>query len=578
MSRGARTRRTALAVIVSLGLVTTACADDATPARPDGEESSGDDITVVTNADVYTADDQGTHAEAFAFDAEGVIIAVGTEEDVRNAAGADATEIDAGGDLVLPGFQDTHVHVPEAGINEGLCFLEPNQTFDAYEEALAGCVAEQPADGWVRAAGASLFDLRDTDELPIDVLDRVVPDRPALVFDDIGHAVWVNTLALEEAGIEADAGDPPGGVYLRDAGSGELTGLLLENAQHQVRDVAAVDPDTAYAGLLTSLAELGRNGVTSMSDAGGYWPQGFPAVWERALAEDTLTVRAFNALYLYPDKPMVEQLATFADLYSNDPESLLHTNTAKIYLDGILDLGTAHLLAPYDEPPDPNFPSGFEYFDQQTLDAYAIALDDLGFQLHFHVIGDAAARSALDAVEAVEVVDPDAAEHRHRTTHTYLVDPADVPRFAELGVIADFQMATESISTDYADYLSEFIGDRAHDLIPTRTLLDAGADVSLSSDWDADELSPVGTIDRALTRPTEAVPDLETAIRLVTVDAAYALGQDDRTGTIEVGKQADFVILDQNLFDIEPEQISDTKVLLTAVGGRTVYEDPQRDR
>ena len=578
MSRGARARRTALAVIVSLGLVATACADDATPARPEGEESSGDDITVVTNADVYTVDDQDTRAEAFAFDAEGVIIAVGTEEDVRNAAGADATEVDAGSNLVLPGFQDTHVHAPEAGINEGLCFLAPNQTLDAYEEAIAGCVDEQPGTGWVRAAGASLFGLRDTDELPIDVLDRVVPDRPALVFDDIGHAVWVNTLALEEAGITADAEDSPGGVYLRDPESGELTGLLLENAQHQVRDVAAVDPDTAYAGLLTSLAELGRNGVTSMSDAGGYWPQGFPAVWERALAEHTLTVRAFNALYLYPDKPMDEQLATFADLYSNDPESLLHTNTAKIYLDGILDLGTAHLLAPYDEPPDPNFPSGFAYFDQQTLDAYAIAVDDLGFQMHFHVIGDAATRSALDAVEAAVAANPDAVEHRHRTTHTYLVDPADVPRFAELGVIADFQMATEAISTDYADYMSELIGDRAHDLIPTRTLLDAGADVSLSSDWDADELSPVGTIDRALTRPTEAVPDIETAIRLVTIDAAYALGQDDRTGTIEVGKQADFVILDQNLFDLEPDQISDTNVLLTAVGGRTVYEDPQRDR
>ncbi len=153
-----------------------------------------------------------------------------------------------------------------------------------------------------------------------------------------------------------------------------------------------------------------------------------------------------------------------------------------------------------------------------------------------------------------------------------------MPRFAELGVIADFQMATESISTEYADYMSEFIGDRAYDLLPTSTLLDAGAKVELSSDWDADELSPVGTIERALTRPTEARPDIETAIRLVTIDAAHALEQDDRTGTIEVGKQADFVLLDQDLFDIAPDQISETDVLLTTVGGRTVFEVPDLGR
>lgn len=158
-----------------------------------------------------------------------------------------------------------------------------------------------------------------------------------------------------------------------------------------------------------------------------------------------------------------------------------------------------------------------------------------------------------------------------------LVDPADVPRFAELGVIADFQMATESISADYADYISELIGDRAFDLIPTRALLDSGRQVSLSSDWDADELSLVGTNDRSLTRPTQVVADVGTAIRLVTADAAFALGQDDRTGTIEVGKQADIVILDQNLFDIAPAQISDMTALLTVAGGRTVYEDPDRN-
>ncbi len=140
-----------------------------------------------------------------------------------------------------------------------------------------------------------------------------------------------------------------------------------------------------------------------------------------------------------------------------------------------------------------------------------------------------------------------------------------------IGVVADFQVGPESTSTDYHEYLSEFIGDRAFDLIPVEALLDAGAHVSLSSDWDADPLSPFATIERAVTRSTNAVDDVATAIELVTIDAAYALGHDDTTGSIEVGKQADFVIVDQNLLEIDVDEIDETEVLLTVMGGRQTY-------
>ncbi len=329
---------------------------------------------------------------------------------------------------------------------------------------MAQCAKEQSDTQWVRAAGASLFDLRDGDELPIEVLDRVIPDRPALVMDDLGHAVWTNTLGLKAAHIGAKDPDPQDGVLHRDL----LTGLLLEDAQQRVRNAAAVDDETVYRGLLTALAELAKNGITSISDAGGYWMQRHPAAFERALSENKLTVRAVNALYLYPSLDAKTQLAEFKHRFSDDPHSLLRYNTVKIYIDGILDLGTAALLKPYKLPPDKAYPSGFYYFKRAQLQSYVSALHNIGYKLHFHVIGDAATRMALDAIEEIDADADDIADRRHRLTHIYLVDPADVPRFAKIGVVADFQVGPESSSTEYHDYLRKFIGDPPMRLYPSR--------------------------------------------------------------------------------------------------------------
>ncbi|QKW07199.1 amidohydrolase [Streptomyces sp. NA04227] len=541
-----------------------------------GEGGSG--ATVVVNAEVYTLDRDQPWAEAFAYDADGKITAVGSESDVRAKAGSGAKEIDARGNMVLPGFQDTHLHVPEAGINRDLCPMESGSTLAEYEDMAADCAAEQPDSEWVRAAGPSIFDLLDSDEPPIDVLDRAIPDRPALILDDLGHAVWTNSAGLKAAGIEADDRDPQGGIYGRDPETGRLNGLLLENAQQRIRNAAAPDGETVYKGLLVALDELAKNGVTSVSDAGGFWGQDHPAAWQRALKEDKLSVRAVNSLYLYPDVGMEKQLAEFERRFSDDPDSLLQFDTAKIYVDGILDLGTAWMLKPYDEPVNPEHPSGFPYFKRDQLRTYVSELHRIGYRMHFHVIGDAATRAALDAVEAIEADSGEVADRRHRTTHTYLVQPDDIERFAELGVIADFQVGPEAVDPAYHEQLSASIGDRAFDLIPVEKLLDADAQVSLSSDWDADPLSPFGIIERAVTRETNAVNDVGTAIRLVTADAAHALGQDDITGSIKVGKQADYVVVDQNLLEVPVDRVDETKVLLTVLAGHSTYQAAGFDR
>jgi predicted amidohydrolase YtcJ len=537
-----------------------------------GLSSIAHSTTIVTNAQIYTMNTATPWAESFVYDDNGKIVAVGDESNLLARFGDSATIIDAHGNMILPGFQDVHVHVPEAGINESLCLLPASRSLSAYSKLIRGCAARQPNERWVRAAGVSLFELRDSDILPIDVLDQVMPDRPVLILDDLGHAVWTNTAGLRAAGIDPDAPDPQGGVLHRDA-RGRLTGLLLEDAQQRVRNAAAPAKDVVCQGLLAAFDELARNGITAISDAGGYWMQQHPLAWERAVTEGTISVRAANALYLYPSLDFDRQLSMFERRFDNDGDDLLRFDTAKIYIDGILDLGTAATLQPYDQPLDDNYRRGFNYFVDNQLHEYVNRLHALGYRMNFHVIGDRAVREALDAIEAIDDSADNIAARRHRTTHTYMVDAADIDRFAALGVVADLQVGVSSTDPGYHDYLADFIGQRAYSLLPLRQLHAAGAVVTLSSDWDADPLSPLSTIQQALTRESNALDDLHSAIGMVTLQAAYALGHDDLTGSIEPGKYADFVVLDQNLFDVSPQDIDSVQVLMTVLAGEVIWAD-----
>lgn len=554
-----------LAVLMSI----TSCASQAN--NPQGDAASEWGIRLLIDARIFTMDADQPWVEAIAWDSSGTIVAIGTESDVLLVIGDDYEEVSAQGNLVLPGFVDTHVHVPEAGINENLCLLPPNENLDVYESLIMDCADEQESEDWVRAAGATLFALRDSDELPIDVLDRAVPDKPALILDDLGHAVWTNSFGLAAAGIKPDDADPQGGVFSRDQQSGRLTGLLLEDAQQRVRNAATPAENINYAGLLVALDTLAANGITTISDAGGYWGQNHPAAWQRALDENTLSVRAVNSLYLYPALDFDAQIEEFERRFSNVPGSLLRFNTAKIYIDGILDLGTAAMLEPYDQPVNPNLPNGFEYFQRDTLNQYVAALDAIGYRMNFHVIGDGAVRLALDSIEALGEPRASRPQRPHRTTHTYLVHPDDLPRFIELGVVADLQVGADSTNILYHEDLSAIIGDRAFELLPVSSLLEANAVVTLSSDWDADPLSPFGIIERSLTRNTHSINDVETAISLVTRDAAYALGVSEITGTLSVGKSADYIIVDRDILNIHIDDIGEASVLSTVLEGEEIY-------
>ncbi len=278
-------------------------------------------------------------------------------------------------------------------------------------------------------------------------------------------------------------------------------------------------------------------------------------------------------MYVYPDQPIQSQIAKLKELFTNDPDQRLRFNQAKVYVDGILDLGTSALLKPYLKAPSPPSPDplGFEYFRPGELHDYVRQLEKAGFQIHFHATGDRGTRLALDALEAAAEANG-IADRRHRISHLYLVDPRDRERFAALGVVADLQLAPDALAASYSQFLKPFIGaDRVAGLLPAQSLLSQGAKVVLSSDWDAGPLSPFGTIERALRRPHAPIEKLEQAIKMLTLDAASLLHLEDITGSIEVGKRADLIVLDRHLFEIPPAKISQTEVVATYLDGELIY-------
>ena len=551
---------------------------------------------ILSNAKVYTVDESNPLAEAIAVGENGIIEAVSSFENVTLEF-PEYRVVDLQGQLVLPGFQDVHVHAVEAGINEQICHIPS----DAPMEDIPYIVMEECPNGgafggagWIMAAGIDLALLVNSLEenprapYPIEVLDAAFPETPVVIVDAYGHGALLNSVAMAEVGYDSLSRDPPGGQILRDADRNPI-GIVTENAQHKARDAAFPPSDEnkeiAYQGLLKSLEMFAKNGITSISEAGGYWRQPQIEPWNWALQEGKLTARASNSLYVYPDEILRDQIPQLQAIYSNDPDSLLRCNQAKIYVDGILSLGTGLLYEPYLYDPfsayrqlsteDENW-VGFEYFgDNTTLNFFAQSLVNNGFQLHFHVSGDSAAAIALSAIEFTRnSVTGGSSVELHRLTHNYLIAEKDRPRFARLGVVADFQLSPISLDPSNIEFMSDLIGsERASQLLPALEMYEAGATVTLSSDWDTNELSPLVKMQTVLTRSDgRSFPDLEAVIPLMTLNPAKLLKHDDKTGSIEVGKFADFVVIDKDIFSLSVEEISTARVTRTYLQGKRVFD------
>jgi len=559
---GSRTRLLAACAFSSLG---TACsAPGAQPAD-----------LVLRDGAVRTMDTARPTAEAVAI-REGRLVYVGSGAGLEPFLGPDTEIVELNGRLVLPGFVDTHVHPVSGGIEAGECDLNGSTSRREVLDRVARCATAKPEAPWVRGGGFDL-PLFDRGAPRRELLDSLVPDRPAYLTSADAHSAWVNSRALEIAGVTDETPDPPpDGVIVRTA-DGRPQGTLRESAMALVaRHLPEHTASEVRAGLRHGLALAASYGITTVHEANA--TEAFAAAYHHLDATETLPSRAVIALDVDEGRgpEQVAELVAIRDRYRS---ARARPVAAKIFLDGVIESGTAALLEDYDDRPGWR---GELNLSPTALDTLVAALDDAGFKVHVHAIGDRAIRTALDAFGRQRERDGGQGP-RHVLAHIQLFDPSDIPRFAEYGVVASFQPLWFYADTYITELTEPRLGpDRARWLYPGRTLEETGAVVAAGSDWSVSSMNPLLAIETAVTRrapdaesgpawiPQERV-DLDTAIRWYTIRGAVASDLDQETGSITAGKSADLVVLDRDIFSDAPERISDAVVDLTIFEGRVVY-------
>ena len=517
----------------------------------------------------------------------GRIVGMGSAADLEWARGPRTRVIPMSGRSLVPAFGDAHAHPLLAGLGMSRCWLsdEPDD-LDAYLSVIRTYATGHPEQAWVVGEGWSLGAFpRGVAES--DVLDAVVSDRPVFLLSRDGYAAWVNSRALELAGIGPDTPDPEGGRIERyDDGTpvGTLQGRALDLVE---RLTPATTEQEREDGLRRGQAFLQRAGIGSWQDANV--DAEVQAAYLALAGRGELTGRAALALRWDPDRGVaqVSELIARREVVAGQGDGRLRAPTVKIFQDGAVENATAAMLEPYrDEHGQPRRDRGASIHGSAALRDLCVALDDARFAVHAHAIGDRAVREVLDALTTARKVNGPR-DGRHQISHLQFVDPADLPRFRALGVIANCQPYWAARGSYVDDLARPLVGDERTDrMYPFGSLARLGATLALGSDWSVDTPDPMLVMEVATRRihpeardvaplgpPSERL-SIDTAMRAYTRGSAYANGLDDVTGTIEEGRPADVVLLDRDPLTTPGIGFRDTRVLLTMVDGRVVWEDP----
>jgi len=558
------------------------CADRGGPAHHAGRASAE---LVLTNGAIYTVNPDRPWATAVAIGA-GEYLYVGDDAGAGAYVGDVTRVIDLAGAMAMPGINETHAHTWQGGIK---ALFECNFAFTATPEQIAevveGCVAANPDAEWITGGQwtSDFFALHDIGS-PKKWLDRISGDKAIYFEDDATHNAWVNSKALAFAGVTRDTPDPDGGTYVRGV-DGEPNGLVLETAMPLL---AQHIPDWTHEQNLAALAEAVRLansfGLTGIHEA--RTPPEVSSAYQQLDEEGRLTAYAITDLQT-PRGQRSEPFDVVALVEASEKYQSEHVRTrfAKIFLDGVPTASrTAVMLDPY--LPDESYPeaaNGIPLVEPQALVQDLVELDRHGFTVKIHTAGDGAVRIALDAIEQVRAANG-ASGLRHELAHAGFIHPDDVPRFVKLNVTADL--------SPYLWYPRPIInsvigavGDRALRYWPIRNLLESGANLAAGSDWPsvAESVNPWPAIEAMVTRrnpytdgneaywPEQAI-SLAQALKIFTLDGAKAYRLDHLTGSVAVGKSADLIVLNQNLFDIPIEAVGDTRSMITMFEGSVVYE------
>lgn len=535
---------------------------------------------ILFNADVRSMDPARPRAGAVAC-AGGRIVALGDSGALRAMAGRGTVEINAGGRLLLPGFQDAHIHLLSGGTD----LATAAQLYEARGITdLQGALAEHAArarnlpivlgSGWQ----PGLFGDRN---LTRAAIDAVVDDRPTMLFDSSAHNACLNSAAMAMVGLDRNTPDPANGHFVRDD-RGEPTGMLHEEAVPwaQARLPALTDAHQVL-GVRAGQVHANAHGITGIID---------PRVQEteaRAYgslaAEGALTLRVSGAGLVSASDSATDAVQRLVALRHDHSGPDFWVQSAKFFLDGVFENRTAALLSAYADGPGGNCPT---MFSPARIREMFTALDAARFQIHVHAIGDLAARAALDGFEAALIANG-RWPSLHQLAHLQLVDPDDFARLGRLGVVANIQPLWACYDPVVPDIALDMIGPaRLANTYAFRRMLAAGADWCLSSDWPVSTLNPFEIIETAVTRqarlgegpkvpllPAEALT-VEEAVLGYTVHAAAACWRGGFTGRIRPGYSADMILLDRDIFTCAPHEIGDTSVLLTLFKGREVFRNP----
>lgn len=533
---------------------------------------------VLVNGGIYTVDKDRSTAEAAAV-RDGVFVMVGNNAEIETLVGPETRTIDLAGKWVLPGFHDAHVHPGPGGGGEALlgCDLRTMESVDAIISRVSECAAEADS-GWLQgyAFDLSLFGLNGPHK---SLLDAIKTDRPILLWSSDYHSVWVNSKALEEAGITAATADPELGRIEHDP-DGSPSGTLRESAQKLVENVIPEPAlESNVAALRTGIGYLNSFGVTSLihvsvglNDYESYRQ----LEREGALTARVVTAITFGGGFARHYGEEFERVLAGRNEYESD---LVSHDSVKLYLDGGFEGKTAALLEPY---LDSEGDRGELIFSQDNLNAAVTRFDAMGLQVHMHAIGDRAVRSGLDAIEAARKANGPG-DNRHTIAHLELIDADDFGRFAVLDTTANFQALwayTDEVITEL--YLPVLGEDRVEGLYPIASIVRSGGRIVGGSDWDVTSPNPMMAIEVAIRRQD---PDedsgpvlnenervsLSNMIDAYTINGAWLMHQEDRAGSIEVGKRADIVVLDRDLFSIPSTEISETQVVMTLLDGKIIY-------